>query len=37
MGTFEQFIEECGLEEINADILSAHKELVEFTPIEVAV
>jgi hypothetical protein len=36
-GTFEQFIEECGLEEINTDILSARKELVGFTPIEVAV
>ncbi|WDN88117.1 hypothetical protein BuS5_01085 [Desulfosarcina sp. BuS5] len=36
-GTFEQFIEECGLEEINADILSVRKELVGFTPIEVAV
>jgi len=28
MGTFEQFIEECGLEEVNADILSVRKELV---------
>ena len=37
MGTFEQFIEECGLEEINTDILSVRKELVGFTPIEVAV
>ncbi len=37
MGTFEQFIEEYGLEEINADILSVRKELVGFTPIEVAV
>ena len=36
-GTFEQFIEECRLEEINADILSVRKELVGFTPIEVAV
>ena len=36
-GTFEQFIEECGLEEINTDILSVRKELVGFTPIEVAV
>jgi hypothetical protein len=36
MGTFEQFIEECGLEKINADILSARKELVGFTPIEVS-
>ena len=37
MGTFEQFIEECGLEEINTDILSVRKELVGFTPIEVAI
>jgi len=33
MGTFEQFIEESGLEEIKADILSVRKELVGFTPI----
>lgn len=37
MGTFEKFLEECGLEEINAGILSARKELVGFTPIEVPV
>ncbi len=37
MGTFKQLIEECGLEEINADILSVRKELIGFTPIEVAV
>jgi len=37
MGTFEQFVEDCGLEEINADILGARKELVGFTPIEVPV
>ena len=37
MGTFERFIEDCGLEEINTDILSARKELVGFTPIEVPV
>jgi predicted RNase H-like HicB family nuclease len=36
LGTFEQFIEDCGLEEISADTLSAHKELVGFTPIEVS-
>lgn len=35
MGTFEQFVEDCGLEQINAGILSARKELVGFTPIEV--
>ena len=37
MGTFERFLEECGLEKVNADILSARKELVGFTPIEIAV
>ena len=37
MGTFEQLLEDCGLEEISADILSARKELVGFTPIEVAI
>ncbi|MBW2569943.1 MAG: hypothetical protein JRE47_11420 [Deltaproteobacteria bacterium] len=37
IGTFERFVEDCGLEEINTDILSARKELVGFTPIEVAV
>ncbi len=37
MGTFEQLLEECGLEENNTDILSVRKELVGFTPIEVAV
>ena len=37
MGTFEQFLEDSGLEEINADILSARKELVGFTPIEVPI
>ena len=37
MGTFEQFVEEYGLEEIDADILSVRKELVGFTPIEVSV
>ena len=37
MGTFDQFIENCGLEEINTDILSARKELVGFVPIEIPV
>ena len=37
MGTFEQFLENCGLEKISADILSARKELVGFTPIEIAI
>ncbi|MBW2012164.1 MAG: hypothetical protein JRG68_09720 [Deltaproteobacteria bacterium] len=37
MGTFEKFLEECGLEPINDDILSARKELVGFSPIEVPV
>jgi hypothetical protein len=33
LGTFEQFIEDSGLEEINPNILVACKELVGFTPI----
>ena len=37
MGTFDQFIENSGLEEINNDILSARKELVGFVPIEIPV
>jgi len=37
LGTFERFIEDCGLEEINPDVLSARKELVGFTPIELPV
>jgi len=37
LGTFEQFIEDSGLEEINPNILGARKELVGFTPIEVPV
>ena len=37
LATFERFIEDCGLEEINADVLSARKELVGFTPIELPV
>ncbi len=37
MGTFAQFLEDCGLEKISADILSVRKELVGFTPIEVAI
>ncbi len=36
MGTFEQFMEECDLELID-DIFSVRKELVGFTPIQVAV
>ncbi|MCP4274174.1 MAG: hypothetical protein GY781_19805 [Gammaproteobacteria bacterium] len=37
MGTYEQFLEECGLEQNEKDILSVRKELIGFTPIEVAV
>ena len=37
LGTFEQFLEDSGLEEIIPNILSARKELVGFTPIEVPV
>jgi len=35
LGTFEQFIEDSGLEEFIPNILSARKELVGFTPIEI--
>ena len=37
LGTLEQFLEESGLEESIPNILSARKELVGFTPIEVPV
>ena len=37
MGTFDQFLEECGFEQINGDIFSVRKELVGFTPIEIAI
>ena len=36
-GTFDQFLEECGLEQTDARILSARKELVGFMPIEVTI
>ena len=37
MGTFNQFLEECGFEQSSDDIFSVRKELVGFTPIEIAV
>ena len=37
MGTFQDFLEECGIELSERDIFSARKELVGFTPIEVAI
>ena len=37
MGTYEKFLDDCGLEEIAAGVLSVRKELVGFTPIEVSV
>lgn len=37
LGTFDKYIEECGFELINDNIMSARKELVGFSPIEVAV
>jgi len=36
MGTFDKFLEECGLEKLN-DVFAARKQLVGFTPIEIAV
>lgn len=37
LGTFDKYIEECGFELINDNIMGARKELVGFSPIEVAV
>ena len=37
MGTFDKFMEECGLLESGGDVLSARKELVGFTSIEVGL
>jgi len=37
MGTLQDFLEECGIELSERDIFSARKELVGFTPIEVAI
>jgi hypothetical protein len=37
MGTLNEFLENCGIESNSEDILSARKELVGFTPIEVSL
>ncbi|MDZ7832319.1 MAG: type II toxin-antitoxin system HicB family antitoxin [Desulfobacterales bacterium] len=37
MGTFKEFLEECGLEETESEVYGMRKELVGFTPIEIAV
>ena len=37
MGTFEQFLEESGLEIADGDIFYVRKELVGFTPIQVTI
>ncbi len=37
MGTFKEFLENCGIELTEEDVLSARKELVGFTPIEVSL
>ena len=38
MGTFEQLLDECGLEPADdGDIFYVQKELVGFTPIQVAI
>jgi len=37
MGTFEQFLDKCGLEPGNDDVFCSRKELVGFTPIQIAV
>ena len=36
-GTFEKFIEECGLEQSDDGTFGVRKELIGFTPIEVGV
>ncbi len=37
LGTFSEFLENCGIEPTSEDILSARKELVGFTPIELSL
>ncbi len=37
MGTFDQFLQEAGFENIQKDVLSVRKELVGFTPIEIGI
>jgi len=37
MGTFDQFLQESGFENIQKDVLSVRKELVGFTPIEIGI
>jgi predicted RNase H-like HicB family nuclease len=37
MGTFDRFLQEAGFENIQKDVLSARKELVGFTPIEIGI
>lgn len=37
MGTLSTFLENCGIEVASEDLLSARKELVGFTPIELAL
>lgn len=36
MGTFDEFLEECGLEKGGDDMYEVSKKLVEFAPIEIA-
>ena len=36
MGTFDQFLQDAGFEDMQ-DVLSARKELVGFTPIEIGI
>ena len=37
MNTFQEFLEECGIESLDRDTLYARKELVGFTPIEISI
>lgn len=36
MGTLSEFLENCGIEATSENILTARKELVGFTPIELS-
>ena len=37
MGTFHRLLQEAGFDEIEGAVLSLRKELIGFTPIEVAI
>jgi len=37
MGTFKEFLENCGIGPTEEDVLGARKEFVGFTPIEISI